>query len=652
MVHELQERAEAERKVAEALRESQEKYRSIFRNAIEGIFQSTPEGRFIDVNPAFVRIIGYQSPKEMITGISNIGEQLYVHPEQRRELMRRLEKGPVSNFDAQVYRKDGDIRWVSFNIRAIYDDKKDLHYLEGTVQDITERKMAQEALAMEKERLAVTLRSIGDGVITTDTEGRVVLMNKVAEELTAWSQEDAAGKPLTEIFHIVDERTLEPCKNPVERVIETGLIQRFTNNPMLISSDGSERIIADSGAPIFDKNSEMIGVVLVFRDVTRQRRMEEDLFKAHKLESIGVLAGGIAHDFNNILTAILGNICLAKMLSEPGTKIHEKLSETQKASVRAKDLTQQLLTFARGGVPIKRVMSISKFIRDSIDFALRGSNVKCEFSVPDDLWLVDVDEGQVNQVINNLVINADQAMPEGGVLAVSAENTVVSDSQGLALKPGSYIKVSIADNGVGIPPEILPKVFDPYFTTKEKGHGLGLAMSFAIVNQHGGLITAESKVGEGTVFSVFLPASLDELKESEDAEVTPLCGKGRILVMDDEETVRKVVMEMLSHMGYEVMLSQDGMEAIELFLNARKVGAPFDAVIMDLTIPGGVGGKEAVKRLLEIDPDVKAIVSSGYSNDPIMADYRRHGFLGVVVKPFEVEELSQMLRKVLGGTHH
>ncbi len=515
------------------------------------------------------------------------------------------------------------------------------------IRDITERKRAEEALAAEKERLAVTLRSIGDGVITTDMAGKIVLINKVAEKLTGWIEDEAIGQPLSEVFHIINEKTRQRCENPVEKVLESGGTVGLANHTVLIARDGTERILADSGAPIYDKEGKIIGVVLVFRDITEKRKMEEELLKASKLESVSILAGGIAHDFNNILTAILGNISFAKMEISPEDEIFKTLTAAEKASLRARDLTRQLLTFAKGGAPVKKTTSIAELIKDSASFTLRGSNARCEFSIPDDLWPVEIDEGQISQVINNLVINADQAMPAGGIIKVGAENMIVGAEQALPLEDGKYVRISIEDQGIGIPEDYLSKIFDPYFTTKQKGSGLGLATSYSIINNHEGHIKVESELGVGTTFYVYLPASPSKILTEKKVEESPLVGKGKILVVDDEEAVREVAGRLLKCVGHQVAFARDGAEAIELYKKAQEAGQPFDAVIMDLTIPGGMGGKEAINKLLDIDPEIKAIVSSGYSNDPVMSEFKRYGFSGVVAKPYEIVELSEAVDKVI-----
>lgn len=498
-----------------------------------------------------------------------------------------------------------------------------------------------------RQWLAAVLKGIGDAVITTDKNSRVTFMNPVAEVLTGWKNMEATGKPLDEVFFIINENTRKRCENPVQKVIETGKVIGLANHTALIAKDGTERIISDSGAPIFDKNSNISGAVLVFRDITEQRKIEFELLKAQKLESIGVLAGGIAHDFNNILTAILGNITLAKMYAPTEDKVREKLIESEKACMRAKDLTQQLLTFAEGGEPIKKTVFIGTLIEDSANFALSGSNVRIKYYLPDDLWSLEVDKGQISQVINNLIINSDHAMPGGGVISIYAENITAGENQAPLTKKVNYVKISIKDQGHGITGEHLKKIFDPYFTTKQRGRGLGLATTFSIIKNHDGYITVESKPSIGTTFDIYLPASETASMSKENNRKKIFRGKGRVLVMDDEEILRDVAGEMLKSIGYEVVLTKDGAEAIMEYKKNKKAGKSFDAVILDLTVPGGMGGEETIKKLLETDPEIKAVVSSGYSSDPIMANFKKYGFIEVIAKPYNIAELSNTLSRVI-----
>ena len=517
------------------------------------------------------------------------------------------------------------------------------------VLDVTGRKHAEDALAAEKERLAVTLRSIGDGVIATDIEGRVSIINKHAEDLTGWGQGDALGQPLPTVFSVVHQRTRQTFRNPVSQVLAAGEIVDLPDQSILIARSGSERLIAASAAPIRDLASKIIGSVLVFRDISDQQAIMEERVRASKLDSLGILAGGIAHDFNNILTAVIGNISFARLFCQPGEKQFERLEEAEKAAMRAKDLATQLLTFAKGGAPVRQTASLTESIRDSASFALRGSNVRCEFQAAPELWPVEVDQGQFSQVIQNLVINSVQAMPTGGVVRVFADNVTLSADSPIALPPGRYCRITVKDHGVGISSEHLGKVFDPYFTTKEKGTGLGLATSYSIVKKHDGIITVDSTLGEGAEFHVYLPASEKQVKKAAPEPITPVQGQGRILVMDDEELIRELAQTALEFLGYQVDGVADGEACIQAYVAARAEDRPYAAVIMDLTIPGGMGGKEAIQRLLEIDPHVRAIVSSGYSHGPEMANHKQHGFCGMVGKPYKVEELAREITAVING---
>lgn len=522
----------------------------------------------------------------------------------------------------------------------------------GLALEVEERKKAEFALASEKERLAVTLRSIGDGVITTDLDNRVLLINKVAEELTGWMQDEVVGRSLSEVFHIVDKQTREVCESPVNNLMQKSGAESLADDVVLIARDGSERDISNSCSAIRDKGSTVIGAVLVFRDVTEKKRMQDDALKSEKLKSVGILAGGIAHDFNNILAAILGNISLAKLQIDEGEKSNSRnlLEGAEKASLRAKNLTQQLLTFSKGGEPIKKVESVSEIIKDSTDFLLSGGKVHSEYDIEEDLWPVNIDTGQMSQVIQNIIINAMHVMPGGGKVNITCNNVSNEDGRIATLSRGNYVRVSIKDHGPGIPHELLDKVFDPYFTTKEGGSGLGLALTHSIITKHQGQIDVQTD-SSGTDFIIYLPAMPGQSIE-EKAEVAKMGSRpirGNILIMDDEVMIRDIAGDLLTHLGFEVSTVSNGKEALELYSEKMNSDSPFDAVIMDLTIPGGMGGKEAIQKLLEIDPHVKGIVSSGYSNDPVMAEYDKYGFIGMVHKPFEIEELISTLQTVIGS---
>lgn len=539
-------------------------------------------------------------------------------------------------------------RVMLLNARWVYEERGDTDRILLAIEDITERKRAEEALADEKERLAVTLWNIGEGVIVTDVNGLVVMMNRVAESLTGWTADRATGLPIDQVYRVINEKTGDPCANPVAAILKKEGMKGSSHLRLLIGKDGVEHPLGDSVAAVRDKDGKIIGVVIVFRDVTAARRMEEDLAKNERLESIGVLAGGIAHDFNNALTAIEGNIVVAKAHLKPEEKAYERLSEAEKASHRARDLTRQLLTFARGGKPIKRQLHLNDLLTDSVSFALSGSGVRKKVTIAEDLWPVEVDEEQIRQVINNLVINADQAMPEGGMIEVTADNVSLALDQVILLKAGDYVRVMLKDHGIGIPKEFISKIYEPYFTTKQKGSGLGLTVAYSVLRNHGGSMTVDSVVGVGSTFTLYLPASQMQPPVEQTPQVQPLRGNERILWMDDEAMIREVGSEMLSLLGYQYAFAEEGEKAVELYRAALQTDSPFDAVILDLTGAGGLGGKDTIRALLELDPQVRAIVCSGYSNDPVMATHRECGFRGVLTKPFTMKELDEQIHRVIG----
>lgn len=514
---------------------------------------------------------------------------------------------------------------------------------------LDERLRIERSLRESEERLAVTFRSIHDGVIAVDTNARVVLMNRAAEKLTGWSSLDAIGKSIDDILSLENENTREPVNAPVMNAINSGELMEFGESMVLQGRDGGRWMISYSVSPIRDKENKTVGAVMVIQDISERKKMEEELRKAHKLESLGLLAGGIAHDFNNLLTGVLGNINLARALVSPGHNVYEPLVLAEKAVLQSKRLTQQLLTFARGSSPIKQLHHPRDLVEDAVSFALRGSRVKYSSLFPEGLWAVNVDAGQMVQVLNNITINSLQAMPDGGTIDISAVNVPSGLDTGLPLADRKYVKVMVKDNGVGIHEEVIKRIFDPYFTTKPKGSGLGLTSAYSIVKKHEGYIDVESEPGKGTTFTVYMPAVDKPITPATDREEEKtIRGRGCILVMDDDAMVADVAEKMLKLLGYECRVTSNGEETIKIYQEAMKKGEPFVGAIMDLTIPGGMGGAETMNRLLQIDPGIKAIVSSGYSNDPIMANYPDYGFSGCIVKPYLIKELAKTLRQVLG----
>jgi two-component system, cell cycle sensor histidine kinase and response regulator CckA len=509
------------------------------------------------------------------------------------------------------------------------------------LREIAERKRAQDAFGVSEEKYRVVVENAQEGICVVQ-DGRIKFLNRAGEKLLGRSLEELLSRPFTDFVHPddVDMMATRERRNLTVK-----------GNPEVFSVRVSDK---EGAVKTLEVNSVLIewedrtATLQFLNDITSKIKMEEEQRRIANLESIGVLAGGIAHDFNNILTVVLGNVTLARLLVGSDNKAYERLGDVEMACTRAKNLTNQLLTFSRGGAPVKKTSNIVKVIRDSCKFALGGSKVRCDCKFSEDLWPVDIDEGQIGQVFHNIIINADQAMPQGGIVQVEGENVVVTADGGLSLQPGRYVRVSTRDEGIGILEDHLPKVFDPYFSTKQKGSGLGLATSHSIIKNHGGLITVESQVGVGTTFDTYLPASENQAGTDPGQISIPTVEWKRVLVMDDEEPIRGLARELLRPLGYEVTLAGDGSEAIDLVARAIEAAKPFDCVILDLTVPGGMGGQEAARILREKYPEIRILVSSGYSNDPVLADYERYGFDGVVAKPYGMKELHEAVSRAVG----
>ena len=507
--------------------------------------------------------------------------------------------------------------------------------------EIAERKRAEAALRQTGSLLQNTFKAIPDLLTVHDRDLRVVLSNRHGQkEVIEGGQ---GGLPYCYGWYMHRDKPCEPC--PTLEVFRTGRAVKAE-----VANPHSHRILEVSAYPVFDGWGKVELVTEHVRDITERKRTEEEQLKISKLESTGILAGGIAHDFNNLLTAILGNIELAKMASSPEGQIGSYLMNAEKAGTVARGLTSQLITFADGGAPVTEVISIVDLVKEAAAFALSGSSVQGELFLPDDLWFVKADHRQMRQVVQNMILNAREALPEGGTVLVRAKNVTVHLQEGLPLPEGHYLKVSIEDRGCGIPEQIVSKIFDPYFSTKQRGNqkgmGLGLTICHSIVKNHGGYIQVESQVNRGTTCHVYLPAFKDEATLVPHEDKGSSGTKGRVLVMDDEEMVRDYIGMALGQMGYETAYSKNGEEAIALYKKAMDSRRPFSTVILDLTVRGGMGGKETMKRLLEIDPKVEAVISSGYSNDPIMLEYREHGFKGALAKPFQISQLVEIVSTV------
>ncbi len=548
----------------------------------------------------------------------------------KEQIQRAVEKKEPFQLLYRIDTKEGQKKWVWEQGYGVLDKDDELVAIEGFISDITERKLAEDKLMLYKE----VITHSNDAIVIRTPDGIFLEQNAASKAFMGYSDEELEG---TTAELTLGKDTFEAVKAKIDK---DGY---YLGEAVVTCKDKREVDVEVSAFIVKDDTGEPARIVCITRDITERKEREEEHIKAGRLESIAILAGGIAHDFNNILTGIMANIGMSIMLVEEGSQVSRKLKDAEKACEKAKSLTQQLLTFSTGGEPVKEVIDLSDLIRDSANLVLSGSNVQCTYSIQDDLLPVEVDAGQMSQVINNLVINAIHAMSDGGTIHVNASNIDLDTNADLPLAEGQYVKVSIADDGKGISNEYLSKVFDPYFTTKEDGTGLGLATVYSIVKKHDGHVFLKSELGVGTTIHIYLPASQKNVLEVSVGEERVLTGKGRILVMDDDSIVREVACEVLKNVGLDVDGAEDGKVAVKLYKEALASAAPYNLVIMDLTVPGGMGGRDAMAEILKIDSGAKGVVSSGYSNDPVMADHRKFGFKGVLAKPYAIKELQGMV---------
>ncbi len=632
---------------------SEQMYQSVFRLGPSMISLTRFEdGAIYDVNDMYCRTIGYS--REEIKGRTSLSLNLWVDKDDREKIKELLLKdGSYKNIEVLYKRKDGSV----FNglQSAELIEINDEHYIIAVTSDITKRKQAEKDLETEKERLAITLASIGDGVITTDVEGKITLINQVAEELTGWKFEDANGKPLDAVFHIINEKSREPCENPVQKVLDCQGVVGLANDTVLISANGTERIIADSGAPILDSEKKIIGTVLVFRDITEKIKLESQLRQSQKMEAVGILAGGIAHEFNNLLYIISGNAEL--LMDDARPEDEENLQGIIKSTQRGADLVKQLMAFSRKSESSLYTIHLNAEIRNikkMLDRVLpRMIDIKLDLA--DNLHSIKADPGQIEQVMMNLCLNAKDAMPDGGLLTIKTANGVIDKTfvdihpaKPKKLKEGKCVILTVSDTGCGMDEKNRERIFDPFFTTKEigKGTGLGLSVIYGIIEGHNGHISYYSDVGLGTTFRICFPVVKDcqTVSASDKDSVEPLSkGVETILIVDDEEAITSLTKSMLERFGYRTFSADTGESAIDIYSEKHK---EIDLILLDLGM-SGMGGKICLKKLVEFDPDVKVIISSGYFEEGLIKENINADAKGYALKPFTRKEISKAIRDVL-----
>ncbi len=579
-----------------------------------------------------------------------VGTIIRVFDRKRSEDMTLIEKMnlDLQSANQQLFATEQQLRASNQQLRAgeqqLRASNQQLTASEQQLKATNQQlRASEEALRRSEEHYRTIFATAPNLIISLDAHGKVVECNGRSREILGFRPEDMIGRQFASLVHLDSG---EPAEDFVKQII--GSAHTVNREFCVLKNNGQVVEVRMHAASLKDESDRSGLTVCIIEDITEFNRFRTEMQNVQKLESLGVLAGGIAHDFNNLLTAILGNVSLARLSAASDSKANDRLLRAEKASERAKDLAQQLLTFSKGGAPVKRTASLRDIISDSASFVFHGTNTACNIDASESLWPVHVDIGQLNQVFHNLFINADQAMPKGGTVNVVCENiTLQSPLEVPPLPEGQYVKVSIRDDGTGIPVEYVEQIFDPYFSTKQQGSGLGLAISYSIIKKHRGHITVESESGRGSVFHIYLPAVQDQTFPFHTDERLAMSGAGNILIMDDEESVRETTGEMLRLLGYEVSFSRNGEEALDMYQTSLGSGSPFDVVLMDLTVPGGMGGSEVIKQLLRIDPKAKAIVMSGYSNNPVMSKFRQYGFKGVLLKPFKVEELAALLRNIM-----
>ena len=632
-----------------ALHEQQERFLSLFTASHDAIYMTTREGKFIAANDALVSLFGYN--QEELARLNAL--DIYMNPGDREKLVDALRQEKyVRDYEIQLRHRDGTPLdcLLTTSIKQGRDGQT-LSY-QGIIRDITQQKKATGALRASEENLSTILDSIGDAVIATDTRGLIVRMNPVACRLTGWSFEEAAGRKLTDVMKMYHSSTPTQIISPVEQILETGSVTTISTDTMLKDRSGKSHHIADSGAPIRGRDGRINGVVLVFRDITAEHQLQEQYRQAQKMEAIGRLAGGVAHDFNNLLTAISGNADLALMRLEQDGDVRQELEEVQKTSERAANLTRQLLSFSRNQVIKSRLLDVNTILVDMKQMLDRliGEHIELAFEPGENLPLVMSDPAQIEQVIVNLVVNAADAMPEGGKISISTGRTHLkgdSIERIAGLEPGDYLILSVSDNGSGMSLDVQERIFEPFFTTKKggKGTGLGLATVYGIVKQAKGDIQVNSQPGGGTTFTIFLPGKQADLVSEPDIpdETGSLEGTETLLVVEDEIAVSDLAIRTLNQFGYKVLSAGNGAEALELCQSCAK---PVDLVISDVVMPR-MGGVEFARVLATLWPGTPVLFISGYHEELNLDRNHLDKGYSYLPKPFRPVDLVQRVRAML-----
>lgn len=504
---------------------------------------------------------------------------------------------------------------------------------------------SQRKILQEKEKLVTTLKSIADGVISTDHDGKIQIMSSAAERITGWTFEEAQGKYFCQVFHVSGKGGSKEKQDLLKCSLPEASSAEVFDNVYLINKDGEEVPVAYTTSPINPKNKRSAGVVFIFRDISKNLSLIKTMQRTQKLDALALMTSGIAHDFNNILGGLYGNIELAKKSCSKKCNALDYIDKALSSFYRAGSLTQQLLTFSKEGTPVLRRDSIATTVENCISFALSGSNVSAEFDIEKKLWHCDFDENLLSQVFDNIIVNAKQAMPNGGKISVRINNTVLKDGEVADMASGRYISIKFCDSGMGIPEESIKNIFDPFFTTKEGGNGLGLSICHSIIRKHNGAIEVDSSGSGGTCFKIFLPAKKSAIRKKalKRKESSHHKGSGTILLIDDDKTILDVAGSMITNMGYQAIKALDGESAIKHLSEMKKNGKSCEAVISDLTIPGGMGGIESIEKIHQVFPDIPVIVSSGYADDPVMQSPSEYGFVCSIKKPYMIDNLTKTL---------